>query len=151
MSPADRGDSEVSENYSSLFYSKNDRFTPLVTFEDDSVSCASIASQDEENTPPASTHTKESAPLKRVVQLVKLGRNQLSNYYGNLGSIPTASWFYTMEKVLMDLSVLLRSIKDDYKSGQLVLSRNDRKTLSLGYFLIKRLDISLKDIINLNN
>ncbi|KIL54656.1 hypothetical protein M378DRAFT_18687 [Amanita muscaria Koide BX008] len=117
MSPAVRGDSEyvpdsqqqdsrVQGNSKSLSQQSN-RFTPLVglrdtpsliDFDHDSISTASAASKDITSLPPSSQHVAENDPFRCMVQLIKLGKVQLADYYQDLGTIPSGSWLYSTEK-----------------------------------------------------
>ncbi|KIL56884.1 hypothetical protein M378DRAFT_1032693, partial [Amanita muscaria Koide BX008] len=107
MSPVHQGDSEDFHNSESTV-SRSNRYNPLSmdrddseslkNFDHESVSTASIASKDLVGLPPPSTHTTEVDPSRRVIQLIKLGRNLLSDYGAFAGSVPSSSWERTFSR-----------------------------------------------------
>ncbi|KIL55616.1 hypothetical protein M378DRAFT_17787 [Amanita muscaria Koide BX008] len=170
MSPAIRGDSEyvpdsyqqqdsrVQGNSKSLSQQSN-RYTPLVglrdtpslvDFDHESISTASAASNDNSRLPVSSQHIAEIDPFRQMVQLIKLGRGQLADYYQDLGTIPLGSWLYSTEKVLVDLTNLVGYVHEERKSGRISFKGERSKNIRLANTVVKKLDDVLKEIAKLS-
>ncbi|KIL55424.1 hypothetical protein M378DRAFT_17965, partial [Amanita muscaria Koide BX008] len=169
MSPAIRGDSEyapdsqqtpsrVQGNSKSLSQQTN-RFTPLVglrdtpslvDFDHDSISTASAATNDVSRLPVSSQHTAETDPFRRMVQLIKLGKGQLADYYQDLGNIPSGSWLYSTEKVLVDLTNFIGFVHDERKKGRITFKGDRSINIRLANTVVKKLDDILNEIVKLS-
>ncbi|KIL54870.1 hypothetical protein M378DRAFT_18469, partial [Amanita muscaria Koide BX008] len=170
MSPAIRGDSEyvpdsqqhqdprVQGNSKSLSQQTN-RYTPLVglrdtpslvDFDHDSISTASAATNDVSRLPVSSHHVTENDPFRRMVQLIKLGKGQLADYYQDLGNIPSGSWLYSTEKVLVDLTNLIGYVHEERKLGKMTFKGDRSINIRLANTVVKKLDDVLKEIAKLS-
>ncbi|KIL63416.1 hypothetical protein M378DRAFT_12156, partial [Amanita muscaria Koide BX008] len=160
MSPAIWGDSADvpdSQHYSPMV--KGNCFNALVglrdteslvNFDHDSISTASAALKDKVSLPSSIHHTAEVAPFRRLVQLIKLGKVQLSDYYQDLGSVPSGSWLYSTEKVLVDLTNLIGYVHEERSKGALRVNSVNSKNVRLGNTVIKKLDDMLKEIARIS-
>ncbi|KIL54435.1 hypothetical protein M378DRAFT_18886 [Amanita muscaria Koide BX008] len=169
MSPAIRGDSDyvpdsqqldprVQGNSKSLSQQTN-RYTPLVglrdtlslvDFDHDSISTASAATNDVSRLPVSSHHVTENDPFRRMIQLIKLGKGQLADYYQDLGNIPSGSWLYSTEKVLVDLTNLIGYVHEERKLGKMTFKGDRSINIRLANTVVKKLDDVLKEIAKLS-
>ncbi|KAM6493431.1 hypothetical protein JOM56_011565 [Amanita muscaria] len=175
MSPVQRGDSEVvpdsqspPANPTALSRPRpshttlaSNRYTPLAykdlkdddkvsVFSLDSASTASADSRGRNFVPPNPSHCKESDPYRRLVQIFKLGKIQLSSFRANQGAFPEGDWLYTMEKVLIDLNNLLGTLHEQRATQTIRFTKDVAIQVRLATTLLKQLDNALTELARLS-
>ncbi|KIL56842.1 hypothetical protein M378DRAFT_16735 [Amanita muscaria Koide BX008] len=116
----------------------------LVNFDHESISTASIASNDKVNLPPSSSHTTEEDPFRLVTP------TQNHSKMRKISARSLQEVGFIQLRVLVDLSKLLRFLHTERSKGSLHFTSKVSKHVRLGHSVIKKLDDTLKEIARIS-
>ncbi|KIL54970.1 hypothetical protein M378DRAFT_18375 [Amanita muscaria Koide BX008] len=102
------------------------------------------------NSKSLSQQSNRFTPLVGLRDTASLVDFDHDNYYQDLGTIPSGSWLYSTEKVLVDLTNLVGYVHEERKLGRTTFKGQRSKNIHLSNTIIKKLDDVLKEISKLS-